>query len=158
MVAPFLVWPSGGWGSGWVGGGSGWVGGGSGLVGGGSGWVGGGSGLVGGWGVWPSRWGGGVWPGGQGEVTFQSVDRCTHECCWFLSRHRHQDGRLRDHQQHAKSNNCHKCSRHLEPADSGGQISILDNGAVRFTCSQNRDHFGLSLSLANLERSHETCQ
>ena len=33
------------------------------------------------------------------EVTFQSVDRRTHECYWFLSRQRHLDGRLRDHQQ-----------------------------------------------------------
>ncbi len=59
-----------------------WQGGG-GLVGwvGGSGWVGGGL---------------GGWVGG--EVAFQSVDRCTHECYWFLSRQRHLDGQLRDHQ------------------------------------------------------------
>ncbi len=31
-------------------------------------------------------------------VTFQSVDRCTHECYWFLSCKRHPDGRPRDHQ------------------------------------------------------------
>ncbi len=37
----------------------------------------------------------GVW---IGVVTFQSVDRCTHECQGFLSRQRHLDGRLRDHQ------------------------------------------------------------
>ncbi len=52
-----------------MGGGSGRMGGGSGRVGGGSGWV--------------------------GEVTFQSVDRCTHECYWFLSCQRHLDGLLR---------------------------------------------------------------
>ncbi len=55
-----------------------------------------------------------VWPGGLtsvcvcvwggvlaqwvGEVAFQSVDRCTHACYWFLSRQWHLDGRLRDHQ------------------------------------------------------------
>ncbi len=32
--------------------------------------------------------------GGWGEVTFQSVDRCTHECYWFLSCQRHLDGPL----------------------------------------------------------------
>ncbi len=31
----------------------------------------------------------------MGEVTFQSVDRCTHECYWFLSHQRHRDGPLR---------------------------------------------------------------
>ncbi len=36
---------------------------------------------------------------GAWGVTFQSVDRRTHECYWFLSRQRHLDGRLRDHQQ-----------------------------------------------------------
>ncbi len=35
---------------------------------------------------------------GEGVVTFQSVDRCTHEYQGFLSRQRHLDGRLRDHQ------------------------------------------------------------
>ena len=35
---------------------------------------------------------------GWGEVTFQSVDRRTHGCEGFLSRQRHLDGRLRDHQ------------------------------------------------------------
>ncbi len=33
-----------------------------------------------------------------GVVTFQSVDRCTHECSGFLSQQWHLDGRLRDHQ------------------------------------------------------------
>ncbi len=42
-------------------------------------------------------------PGGgpyatRGGVTFQSVDRRTHECYWCLSRQRHLDGWLRDHQ------------------------------------------------------------
>ncbi len=43
--------------------------------------------------------GGGGWFEGRGVVTFQSVDRRTHECQGFLSRQRHLDGRLRDHQQ-----------------------------------------------------------
>ncbi len=31
----------------------------------------------------------------MGEVTFQSGDRCTHECYWFLSHQPHLDGPLR---------------------------------------------------------------
>ena len=54
-----------------------------------------GSGQVGG-GLAGCAW---VWSGGWvGEVIFQSVDRHIHECYWFLSRQRHLDGRLRDHQ------------------------------------------------------------
>ncbi len=35
---------------------------------------------------------------GEGEVTFQSVDRRTHEYLGFLSQQHHIDGWLRDHQ------------------------------------------------------------
>ncbi len=45
-----------------------------------------------------ARWVGGSRVGGLagwGEVTFQSVDRYTHERYWFLSRQRHLDGLLR---------------------------------------------------------------
>ncbi len=85
------------WGEVWLGGygGSGW-GGGVGLArwgGGLAGWVGG---LVG-WGVWLGSWGGGL-AGWVGELIFQSVDRCIHECYWFLRRQWHLDGRQRDHQ------------------------------------------------------------
>ncbi len=52
-------------------------------------------------GGWDCQVGGGGWQGGGGsgwgEVTFQSVDRRTHECYWFLSHQRHLDGRLCDH-------------------------------------------------------------
>ncbi len=60
-----------------------------------------------------------------GEVIFQSMDRHTHEWYWFLSRQRHLDGRLRDHQK--RTFICFRLPLSDWPS---AEISPLTNGPV----------------------------